>query len=328
MKYVEVIADSGSADTVSAIAEKVNARDFRLGVVDDDGMQQMRLLVADSQLQSLLDTLQNILGAQPMARILVMPVEASLPREEKVEEKKDTSGTTREALYESIEKSSRLDINYAILVMLSTVVAAIGMIENNVAVIIGAMVIAPLLGPNLALSLGTALGDIVLMRKAMLTLFAGIMIAVGLSIGIGFFWPYELDSFELLMRSEVGLDSIALALASGAAAALSVTTGLPSVLVGVMVAVALLPPAAAMGLMLGGGHVSLAIGAGLLLAINIVSVNLASKIVFLFRGVRPRTWLEKEKAKRAMIVYVVVWIVTLLLLVLAIFARGVFPGNG
>jgi len=66
-----------------------------------------------------------------------------------------------------------------------------------------------------------------------------------------------------------------------AAAALSLTTGLSSVLVGVMVAVALLPPAATLGIMLGQGNMSLAIGAGLLLAVNIVSVNLASKIVFL-----------------------------------------------
>ncbi|MDD3620380.1 MAG: DUF389 domain-containing protein, partial [Desulfobulbaceae bacterium] len=109
--------------------------------------------------------------------------------------------------------------------------------------------------------------------------------------------------------------------ASGAAAALSLTTGLSSVLVGVMVAVALLPPAAALGLMLGQGRIDLAVGAGLLLGINIVCINLASKIVFFLKDIRPRTWLEKEKAKRAMVVYTAVWLVTLLLLILAIYAR-------
>nr|MBS0020561.1 DUF389 domain-containing protein [Gammaproteobacteria bacterium] len=119
------------------------------------------------------------------------------------------------------------------------------------------------------------------------------------------------------------LDSVALALASGAAAVLSLTTGLPSVLVGVMVAVALLPPAATLGLMLGRGQPDLATGAALLLAVNIVCLNLASKIVFLVRGIRPRTWWEKAQAKRAMTIYLVVWVVTLFVLVLAIYFRQV-----
>ncbi len=103
--------------------------------------------------------------------------------------------------------------------------AAIGLIENNVAVLIGAMVIAPLLAPNLALSLGTALGDMPLMRKSVQTLLAGILLAVSLSAGLGLLWPTDLASHELMSRTEAGLDSVALALASGAAAALSLTTG-------------------------------------------------------------------------------------------------------
>ena len=72
MKYVEIIADAGSSGTVSAIAEKAKAMDFRLGVVGEDGMQQMRMLVSEDNLQLALDTLQNVLGAQPTARIVVL----------------------------------------------------------------------------------------------------------------------------------------------------------------------------------------------------------------------------------------------------------------
>jgi len=322
MKYVEVVANAGSSDTVFAIAEKVKARDFRLGAVGEDGMQQMRLLVADDKLQLLLDALQNVLGAQPTARILVLAVEASLPKPDEEKRKQEDSATAaREALYEGVKKGAHLDFNFILLIILSTMVAAIGLIEDNVAVVIGAMVIAPLLAPNLALSLGTALGDIPLVRKSVQTLLAGILLAVALSAGLGVFWPSELTNNELMSRTEAGLDTVALALASGAAAALSLTTGLSSVLVGVMVAVALLPPAATLGLMLGHGSTDLAIGAGLLLAINIVCVNLASKIVFFTKNIRPRTWLEKEKAKGAMAIYILGWIVTLVILMLVIYAR-------
>jgi uncharacterized membrane protein len=67
-----------------------------------------------------------------------------------------------------------------------------------------------------------------------------------------------------------------------------------------MVAVALLPPAAVFGLMLGDERFDLALNAGILPTINIVSINLSSKIIFLFKGITPRIWFEKEKAKHAM----------------------------
>jgi len=240
MKYVEVIADAGSSDTISAAAENVEVSDIRYSEVGEDGMRAIRLLVVDDKLQSVLDALQQILGKQPSSRIVVLAVEIALPKPTEKERKdEDSAIEAREALYEGVEKNARLDFNFAILVMLSTIVAAIGLIENNVAVVIGAMVIAPLLGPNLAFGLGTALGDISLMRKSALTTSVGILLALILSVLIGVFWPFDIYSPELASRSQVGLDSVALALASGAAAALSLTTGLSSVLVGVMVTVGL-----------------------------------------------------------------------------------------
>jgi uncharacterized hydrophobic protein (TIGR00341 family) len=323
MKYVEIIADAGSSGTVSAIAEKAKAMDFRLGIVGKDGMQQMRMLVSNDNLQLALDTLQNVLGAQPTARIVVLSVEASLPKPvDEENDNEDSATAARELLYEEVEKGALLDLNFCLLTVLSTIVAAIGLIENNIAVVIGAMVIAPLLGPNLALSLGTALGDVALIRKSVKTLFVGILLAVACSAVFGVLWPSDLTSHELMSRTHAALDSILLALASGASAALSLTTGLSAVLVGVMVAVALLPPAATLGIMLGDGNLSLAMGAGLLLAVNVVCVNLASKIVFFLKGVHPRTWLEKEKAKRAMLRYVLGWIVTLLILLLLMYVRS------
>jgi uncharacterized hydrophobic protein (TIGR00341 family) len=322
MKYVEVVADAGSADTVSAIAEKHEVADYRVGAVGEDGLQPMRLLVADDKLQPVLDSLQTLLGVQTSARIVVLPVEIALPKPSEEERKEEDAATAaRESLYEGVEKNARLDLNFIVLVSLSTVVAAIGLIESNVAVVIGAMVIAPLLGPNLAFGLGTALGDGALMRKSVLTGATGIALAIALSVGIAGIWPFDLASPEIAARTQVGLDSVALALASGAAAALSLTTGLSSVLVGVMVAVALLPPAVTLGLMLGRGDFNLALGAGLLLAINLVCVNLACKLVFMIKGIHPRTWMEKEKAKHAMVVYILGWVVSLIILIAVIYGR-------
>jgi uncharacterized hydrophobic protein (TIGR00341 family) len=253
-----------------------------------------------------------------------MPVDAVLPRKEDAadaDKAKTGSGQTREELYNDIERGARLDSTFLLLVFLSTIVASIGLIENNIAVIVGAMVIAPLLGPNIALAFSTSLGDRELMWQALKTNLAGLSLTLVMTIVIGMIWPGHLNSFEILVRTDVKPDGIVLALASGAAAVLSLATGLSSALVGVMVAVALLPPTATLGMMLGSGQFSLAQGASLLLAVNVVSINLAAKLMFLLKGVKPRTWLEKRKARQSFTLYILIWIVTLVILLTAILAR-------
>ncbi len=325
MKIVEVFADISYQDIITTIAEHHDVAFVWTGHKSEDGRCYIRILVGNEKRQELLDALQGALGNSQTAKIIVLAPEATLPR---TEEKNGENGkkaknviTTREELYNQIEANSNLNNTYTVLVILSTIVVAIGLLEDNVAVVIGAMVIAPLLGPNIALAFSTALGDMDLMWKSLKTGLVGLAIALVLSVIIGILWPLHLESRELLSRTEVGLDSIALAMASGAAAVISMSTGLPSVLVGVMVAVALLPPTATMGIMLGAEKFDLATNAGLLLAANIVSVNLAAKVAFLAKGIKPRTWLEKQKARQSMSVYIFFWVFFLLVLIAIIYLR-------
>ncbi|WP_321395395.1 TIGR00341 family protein [Emcibacter sp.] len=300
-------------------------------------------LVKTQDVQTVTDRLQDIFTKSHINRIVIMPVEAILPQprdtgpvelpsEEKAHPDKGNgksqkasrpfAGISRDELYADISRGAEITNSFILLVIFSTIVAGIGLIENNVAVVIGAMVIAPLLGPNLALALSTALGDLDLMGRSIRTMVTGFAIALGLSICLGYFWTGDLDSQELLSRTNVGFDSIALALVSGAAAVLSLASGISSVLVGVMVAVALLPPGATLGIMIGAGNMEAAQGAALLLAVNIVCVNLSAKLVFLVKGIGPREWYEKQKAKRAMIFYLIFWVVSLVILGVAILERA------
>ncbi len=325
MKLIEVVADAGHLDTLVSLAEQYGALDCWYGQTSEDRRRSVRMLVADEARQTVLDALQNLLGSAENARIIVQPVEAVLPRPVKNDEgaqngaaARAATGTTREELYNAIEKGARLDRSFLILVFLSTVVAAIGLLEDNVAVVVGAMVIAPLLGPNIALAFAATLGDLDLLKASLKTNLAGLALALVLSFLIGSIWQPELPGPEILSRTTVGFDGMVLALASGAAAVLSLTSGMASALVGVMVAVALLPPTATLGMMLASGHPELAAGAGLLLAANIVCVNLSANLVFLARGVRPRTWLEKRKARQSAVWVVLFWLVALLVLVVAL----------
>jgi len=321
MKYLEVVVSAKSFEIVQKIAENIEAKDLRHDPEDENEMQLFRMIIDDDTLQKALDSFSKILSTHPTAKVVVMPIEAYLPKAEEDEHEKKMKKATaaRESIYEQVDKNAYITIDFIVLVTLSTIVATIGLIENNIAVVIGAMVIAPLLGPNIALSFATALGDIKLMIASVKTSILGISIAIVLSYVIALILPIPLESHEVLMRTHVGFDSVILALASGAAAALSITTGLSGVLVGVMVAVALLPPAAVFGLMLGDERFDLAFNAGILLAINIVSINLSSKIVFLLKGISPRTWFEKEKAKHAMEWYISIWVITLAVLMFLIY---------
>ncbi len=325
MKIIEVIADQGHLDTILGIADQQGVIDHWPSAVAEDNRCSVRMLVSPDSRQAVLDALQSVLSTSDNARIIVTPIEVSLPREEENDEEdkaKRKTALSREELYNSVEASSRLDGRFLLLVFLSTIVVMVGLLENNVAVVIGAMVIAPFLGPNIALALGGALGDNQLIWQALKTNLAGMSFALLLCVLLGWWWPYEVSSQELLSRTNVGLESIALALASGAAAVLSMTTGLSSVLVGVMVAVALLPPTATLGFMLGSGHYDLAMGAALLLAVNIVSVNLSAKLGFLFLGIKPRTWLDQQRARQSITSYIIFWFVSLLALATLIYLRG------
>jgi uncharacterized hydrophobic protein (TIGR00341 family) len=327
MRIVEVIADQKHTKTLVGMAKLYGAEDFWWGGDGGDGRCSIRMLVPDDCRQALIDSLQDLFKANDRARIIVQSIDAALTHEgqddkELEENTSEAVAATREELYSQIAKGAQLDSNFLVLTALSTLVAAIGLIENNVAVVIGAMVIAPLLGPNIALAFATSLGDKELTWRAFKTNGAGIGLSMLISVAIALILPIGFDSSEILSRTDVDLGGVVLGLASGAAAVLSLTNGLSSILVGVMVAVALLPPTATMGMMLGAGRWEEALGAFLLLIVNIVCVLLSAKLVFLVKGVRPRSWTDRNRAKQSNAIYLSLWAFLLALLVVVILIRN------
>ncbi len=327
MRIVEVVADAKHAKTLAGMARFYGAEDYWWTGQDENGRWSMRMLVPDDSRQALTDALQDLFKAEAQARIVVQPVDTVLSRRGPVggdgnDTRAKTVAATREELYTQIAKGAQLDGNYLLLTLLSTLVAAIGMVEDNVAVVIGAMVIAPLLGPNIALAFATSLGDKELSWRALKTNAAGFGLALLIPMAIAWLLPIDLDSPEIIARTSVDLGGVVLGLASGAAAVLSLTTGLSATMVGVMVAVALLPPAATVGMMLGAGRWESALGAGLLLTVNVVCVLLAAKLVFLFKGVKPRSWTDRNRAKQSMAIYISLWALLLAILIAVILIRS------
>jgi uncharacterized hydrophobic protein (TIGR00341 family) len=289
-----------------------------------DGEVLVRILLDAEQSEAVLDLLEKQYAGGEGNRVVILPVEATLPRAEPesaatpgqaTPEEKTPERIGREELYEDIKDAARCSRVYLAMVVLSTIVAAIGLRQNSVAVIIGAMVIAPLLGPNMALALGTTLGDLSLLWRALRTSLAGVATVMVLSVIIGALVQVDPALTEVASRRGVTLGDIAVALASGCAGALAFTTGVSATLVGVMVAVALLPPLVAFGLLLGGGHPALAVGALSLFLVNLICVNLAGVTTFLVQGIHPATWWEKDRAVKAARIAIGLWVALLAALV-------------
>jgi len=324
MRIIEIVVPERDLDKVVRVTRAAEVADVWHLSGAEPGETVVRVLAPTTHCQALIDKFHGIL-MDNKHRIVLLPTLAVIPPPDEPEEQApaqpQANTAAREELYNSVVEGAQIDSTFVLLIVLSTLVAGIGLVEDNIAVVIGAMVIAPLLGPSLAFAFGVALGDHALMGRALRANAFGLILAVGVAALAGFALPINLNSHELLARTTVSYDSVAIALASGAAAVLSLVSGLSSVLVGVMVAVALLPPAATLGMMLGSGQYSHAAGAGLLLAVNVVCINLAAKLMFRFRGVRPRTWLEQSKARQSLIISTLFWVTSLALLVVAIYLR-------
>lgn len=317
MKMIKVSYPSEKCDELRKIVEKTEPIDCVIDNTASETENNMEIIVADGSGQSTIEALKIALKREKDWRIVVLPVDSTLPRPPEPEPKeKSKAETLYENLYQSVLSGCKFNVNFAALTALSAIVAALGLNMDNVAVVIGAMVIAPLLGPVLAFALGAVLGDIPLLKKAAKTAGLGFFVGFGVALIISQIMPLNGESQELIDRTSFGPELAVLALASGAAAALSLTTGASSALVGVMVAVALLPPSVASALFAGNGQFPDAGSAFLLLLLNVVCVLLAAQAVFIWKGVRPQTWTEKRLAKRSLLISSSSWIVLIAALVL------------
>ncbi len=311
LRLIERMVSDAVADRLPGALESVDVLEhWREPTLESRVL--VRILVATDKSGAVLDVLERQFTGTEGFRVILLPVEATIPRAPEPEPEPAppargrVGGVSREELLADLASGTRISSAYLALIVLSTIVAAVGLIRDNVAVVIGAMVIAPLLTPNVALALATTLGDFELMRKALKTNFTGLATALAFAVAVGALLP-RVDSTEIMLRTETGFADIALALAAGTAGALALTTGVPATLVGVMVAVALLPPLVTTGLRLAVGDAAGAGGAFLLLMTNVICVNLAGVVTFLLRGVGPRTWWEADKARRATRKAVVLW---------------------
>jgi uncharacterized hydrophobic protein (TIGR00341 family) len=328
LRLVEILLPAGERRRLQQIVEAARPLGSWSQPAEDE-CQRTSVVIRAEETEGLLDALSAAFTSYPEFRVIVLATEAVLPRPEEPQKEPEAEGPAEEGrgparisrheIYEDVAQGAALTPVFLALTVISTLVACVGLMRSNVAVVIGAMVIAPLLGPNVAFALATTLWDRTLLVLAARANGVGAGLALAVSLLVGLLVAFDPSTPEIASRTQVGFADVVLALASGVAGTLALTTGLPSSLIGVMVAVALLPPLASFGLLISGGHFRAAGGALLLLVVNVVCVNLAGVLTFLVQGVRPRRGFVAERAARGARIAVALWLAALFAVLVWIF---------
>lgn len=244
----------------------------------------------------------NIGGAGDM-----LDVKEAWPRFFAWLEQRPHTADDRNQLYQKLffegPASKRRASRFFLLMGFATTIAAFGIASDSTAVVIGAMLIAPLMTPLMGTSLSLVMGWP--KRATMSALFAigGILLAIGLSMVFGAMLPFELDpvtNSQISSRVNPTLVDLIIAVAAGGAGAFALSRpDVSDALPGVAVAIALVPPLAVAGLMLEAGQAE-AIGALLLFTTNLVAILLVGAIVFVLTGVVPvRQLVSKSERVRS-----------------------------
>ncbi len=189
-------------------------------------------------------------------------------------------------VYKQVFQSADVfNLNYSLELLLSAGIATLGLVLNSPAVVIGAMLISPLMGPILAAGLALAASDLYLGIKSLLGIAASMMVSILFSALLVWLLPFQSPTAEILARTQPNLLDLAVALFSGLAGSIVVcrggTGGGVTALPGVAVAVALMPPLCTVGFGVGSGWVwPIISGAGLLFLTNLTAIIACAFFVF------------------------------------------------
>ncbi len=333
MRLVQVWIPQGKQQTV---LEKLDSMEIEYTVSDEVGREEYVSVVTfplhTAAVESALEDLRSV-GIDEDTYTIVLAAETVISeafdeqQEEQVEEADEEdagiTGRVRIAREELESRSRELVLSlptYIVLTLVSAIIATAGLLLDSPATVVGSMVIAPLIGPSLAASVGTVLNDRDLFRRGVSMQLLGIVVAIVGATVFGFLVrslylvPPGLEVMNLAEIAERGAPNVlvlAIALGAGIAGMLSLMTGVSTALVGVMIAVALIPPAAAVGVGIAFEEPALALGASVIVVVNALSINLSSLLLLWFEGYRPSGWLPSRELRSTLFKQVGVLVVAI-----------------
>lgn len=211
--------------------------------------------------------------------------------------------TERAEVYQRMRHAARPTVDFFVLIVLAATIAGLGLLQNSPAVIIGAMLVAPLMSPILSMAMSIVQGNLRLLRLGAESTTKGIFVAISVGIAVTLISPLRAPTNEILARTQPTLLDLVVALASGAAAGYALSRKeLSAALPGVAIAAALVPPLCVVGYGTATAQLRIAGGALLLFNTNLSAIVLAAAVVFLLLGFRPQRAERRQQLRRGLVV--------------------------
>ncbi|WP_435183122.1 TIGR00341 family protein [Halobellus sp. EA9] len=318
MRLVQVMVPTGKRE---AVLDVLDDEEVDYAVSDETSGRDYTAVVTfplpTAAVEPVLDRLRGV-GIERDAYTVVVQAETVVSEqfealEERYETDEEEAGNgdriAREELVARADEMAPTVRPYVLMTAVSAVVATAGLLLDSPAVVVGSMVIAPLIGPAMATSVGTVVDDSELVLRGVKLQALGGALAIGAAAVFAFLLrvtnvvPLTAEEVfaigEIRERLAPDVLSLVIALGAGAAGAVSLSSGVSSALVGVMIAAALVPPTAVVGIGIAWGAPQSVVGSAVLVLVNILAINLVALVVLWRLGYRPKLWFREEEARAA-----------------------------
>jgi uncharacterized hydrophobic protein (TIGR00271 family) len=220
------------------------------------------------------------------------------------------------AVIEKRRQDCALSERYLFMTAMSAGIAVIGLLQSSTAVVIGAMLLSPLMGPIMGLGFALAIGDFNWLKQSVRSLAWGSVIAIALCAFLVFFSPIKTITLEIAARTQPNLFDLFVALFSGMAGAYAMIRGRADTIVGVAIATALMPPLAVVGFGLASWNWTVFSGAFLLFITNLVTIALTAWGLAKLYGFR--TSLSQRQTQAQNFIVIVVFLILVVPLALSL----------
>ena len=328
MRLVQVLVPSGTRE---AVVERLDAEGIDYALFDEVGRGDFEAMVQfpvpPSGVEPLLEDLTDA-GVREDAYTIVLPTETVVSRRlTALVERFPGLRISREELYARAEELAPANSTFFALLVLSTVIATTGLLQNSAATIIGAMVVAPLMGPAISASVGTVLDEQRMAARGVRLQVTGLLVSILSAAVLGWLLKQSIlvapgldirTIPQVAERTSPNFLSLFLALGSGLAGSISIMRGSGSTLIGVAIAVALVPPAATAGLGIAFALPSVVIGGTILVVVNLLAINVSALVLFYLAGFKPLEAEEFERVRSTVVNRIVVVAVAIAVVSLAL----------
>ncbi|MCG3253853.1 MAG: TIGR00341 family protein [Candidatus Heimdallarchaeota archaeon] len=324
MKQIQVTVPAGEGnELVKSLDEVVSPS--QITHVKGSDFSLILITVTPNRTGFVMDHLIDLGIGRVKGRISITDVDATIPRIRGRKQDRSLRRISIEELEQNVSSLTKLNFNYISMTILSSILAALGLVGDDNVTLIASMIIAPLMGPFVALAFGAVTSNQKILREGIIAQSVGILITILIGLIIGSFYRFTLNepSAFIIARGEPNIVNLVIAIASGLTAGICFVSGTSLALVGVAAAAALLPVSVNIGIALVLAEWQIALGSSVLFITNVICVILGCMIVFWIRKVEPPQEVKKIKARRTIRNQIIAFVLVLLVVAFPIVQTSV-----